>query len=182
MRSMNFASDHYGERLMRLLITLFLAASLIGCAVPFTNPQEPARRMAFPETEYLALPKTGNATIRGQAFLTTKGGDVKVAAGKRVLLNPVTSYSLEWYERSYVPSRRMEEADPKLDAYIRTQIADSGGRFAFKNVPAGEYFITTTITWEVTTGYQGGGQVEGGMIAKRVKVNAGEEIEAIVTW
>lgn len=138
--------------------------------------------MVFPEKEYLALPKTGNATVRGQAFLTTKGGDVKVAAGKRVLLNPVTLYSLEWYEMSYVPSRRMEEADPKLDPYIRTEIADGSGRFAFKNVPAGEYFITTTITWEVPTGYPGGVQVEGGVVAKRIKVNAGEQVEAVVTW
>ena len=138
--------------------------------------------MPFPEAEYLALPKTGTATVRGQAFLTTKGGDVKVAAGKRVLLNPVTSYSLEWYERSYVPSRRIEEADPKLEAYIRTQIADGNGRFAFKNVPTGEYFITTTITWEVPTGYQGTVQVEGGLVAKRIKVNAGEEVEVVVTW
>ena len=167
---------------MRLFTTLSLAALLVGCAVPFQNPQAPARRMPFPEAEYLALPKTGTATVRGQAFLTTKGGDVKVAAGKRVLLNPVTSYSLEWYERSYVPRRRIEEADPKLEAYIRTQIADGNGRFVFKNVPTGEYFIITTITWEVPTGYQGGVQVEGGMVAKRIKVNAGEEVEAIVTW
>lgn len=167
---------------MRLFATLSLAALLVGCAVPVQNPQAPARRMAFPEAEYLALPKTGNATVKGQAFLTTKGGDVKVAAGKRVLMNPVTSYSLEWYERSYLPSRRMEESDPKLEAYIRTQIADGSGRFVFKSVPAGEYFITTTITWEVPTGYQGGVQVEGGIVAKRIKVNAGEEVEAIVTW
>ena len=167
---------------MRLFTTLSLAALLVGCAIPVQNSPAPARRMAFPEAEYLVLPKTGTATVRGQAFLTTKGGDVKVAAGKRVLLNPVTSYSLEWYERSYVPRRRIEEADPKLEAYIRTQIADGNGRFAFKNVPTGEYFITTTITWEVPTGYQGGVQVEGGMVAKRIKVNAGEEVEAIVTW
>ena len=167
---------------MRLFTTLSLAALLVGCAFPVQNPPAPARRMPFPEAEYLALPKTGTATVRGQAFLTTKGGDVKVAAGKRVLLNPVTSYSLEWYERSYVPRRRIEEADPKLEAYIRTQIADGNGRFVFKNVPTGEYFITTTITWEVPTGYQGGVQVEGGMVAKRIKVNAGEEVEAIVTW
>lgn len=167
---------------MRLFAALALAALLAGCAVPYQNPQAPARRMAFPEAEYLALPKTGNATVKGQAFLTTKGGDVKLAAGKRIILNPVTSYSLEWYERSYVPAVRMEEADAKLDTYIRAQVADANGRFVFKNVPAGEYFITTTITWEVPTGYQGTVKVEGGIVAKRIKVNAGEEVEAIVTW
>jgi hypothetical protein len=167
---------------MRLFAALSLAALLVGCAVPFQKPQAPARRMAFPEAEYLALPKTGNATVKGQAFLTTKGGDVKLAAGKRIILNPVTSYSLEWYERSYVPAVRMEEADAKLDTYIRTQVADANGRFVFKNVPTGEYFVTTTITWEVPTGYQGTVKVEGGIVAKRIKVNAGEEVEAIVTW
>ena len=131
---------------MRLFTTLFAAALLVGCAVPVQKSQAPAPRKPFPEAEYLALPKTGTATVRGQAFLTTRGGDVKLAAGKRILLNPVTSYSLEWYERSYLSIRRMEEADPKLDAYIRAQIADGNGRFVFKNVLAGEYFVTTTLT------------------------------------
>lgn len=167
---------------MRLFTTLSLAALLVGCAVPVQNPPAPARRMPFPEAEYLALPKTGIATVRGQAFLTTRAGDVKTAAGKRVLLNPVTSYSLEWYERSYLPGARIEDPDPKLDAFIRTQIADGSGRFVFKNVPAGEYFITTTVTWEAPTGYQGALQDQGGIVSKRIKVNAGEEVEVIVTW
>ena len=137
--------------------------------------------MAFPEGEYLALPKTGTATVRGQAFLKTRGGDVKTAAGNQVLLNPVTSYSLEWYEKSYLPNRGIENADPRLAAYVPTQIADGSGRFVFKNVPAGEYFVTTDVTWEAPTGYQGALRTQGGVVSKRIKVSAGEEVEVIVT-
>lgn len=135
--------------------------------------------MAFPEGEYLALPKTGTATVRGQAFLKTRGGDVKTAAGNRVLLNPVTSYSLEWYVRAYIQNQRIESPDPRIAAYVPIEIADGSGRFVFKNVPAGEYFVTTEVTWEAPTGY--GLQTQGGLVSKRIKVNAGEEVEVIVT-
>lgn len=163
---------------MKFFTTLFLTVLLFGCAAPV---QKPASRMPFPEAEYLALSKTGTAIVRGQAFLKTRGGDVKTAAGNQVLLNPVTSYSLEWYEKAYLPNRPLEDADPRIKAYIATQIADGSGRFTFKNVPAGEYFVTTDVMWESPTGYQGALQVQGGKVSKRIKVNEGEEVEVIVT-
>lgn len=149
-----------------------------GCSTP--TPQR-LSRMAFPEAEYRALPKAGTATVRGQAFLKTRGGDVKPAAGNQVLLNPVTSYSLGWYEKSYLPKLPMEEPDPKLLTFAPKQTADGSGRFAFKNVPAGEYFVTTTVRWEAPVGYQGALLLQGGVVTKRVKVGEGEEVEVVIT-
>jgi hypothetical protein len=162
-------------------LVLFLAIALTGCAIPNQNP--PLPRMPFPEAEYSTLPKsgTGTATVRGQAFLKTRGGDVKTAAGNQVFLNPVTSYSIEWYEKSYLPNRPIQDADTRVVNYIPTQIADGSGHFVFKNVPAGEYFVSTNVTWEAPTGYQGALQVQGGRVAKRIKVSATEEVEVIVT-
>jgi hypothetical protein len=66
-----------------------LAASMsVGCETPQT---EKLPRMAFPVEEYEKLPTQGTGIVRGQAFLRTVGGDVKVGAGSKVALNPVTS-------------------------------------------------------------------------------------------
>ena len=137
--------------------------------------------MDFPEAEYLALRKSGSAMIRGRAFLKAPDGGVKTAAGNQVVLNPVTSYSTEWYEKSYLRGLQMQDADPRLLAYLRTQVADGGGRFVFRNVPAGEYFITTEVRWKAPAGNQGALQVHGGVITKRIKVSAGKTIEVALT-
>lgn len=162
-------------------LVLSLAIALTGCAMPTQNP--PLPRMSFSEAEYSTLPKsdTGMATVRGQAFLKTRGGDVKTAAGNQVFLNPVTSYSLEWYRKSYLPNRQMQDADIRLMNYMPMQIADGSGRFVFKNVPAGEYFVTTKVTWEAPTGYNGALQTQGGVVSKRIKVSTTEEVEVVVT-
>lgn len=83
--------------MVRILVVL-MTVVLSSCA---SIAAKPIPRVLFQESEYLALPKTGTATIIGQAFLKTRGGDVKTAAGNEILLNPVTSYSLQWYEMSY---------------------------------------------------------------------------------
>ncbi len=75
----------------------------------------------------------------------------------------------------------MVQADPRLLNYVMKTVADGSGRFMFKDVPPGQYFVTTVVTWEAATGYQGALQVQGGTVTKRITVNDGDEIEVIVT-
>lgn len=152
---------------------------LTGCAAPIQH--ETAARREFPEGEYVTLAKTGKAIVRGQAFLKTRGGDVKTAAGNEVTLNPVTSYSTDWYNNNYLRGIRMDPPDNRIFQYIRTTIADGNGHFSFKNVPGGEYYITTKVTWESPTGYQGGLQQQGGVISRKILVNDTDELELIIT-
>ena len=160
---------------MRPLMLLAVVVLLSACA---TTPQR-IPRMSFPENVYQSLPKTGSGTVKGQAFLKTRGGDVKTAAGSQVILNPVTSYSLEWYEKFYLQGIRLAPSDPRMESYLKIQVADGDGRFNFKNVPPGEYFVTVMITWEAATGYRGSLQRQGGGIVKRIKIKDGEEIDVI---
>jgi len=164
---------------MKQFLLLAIMGLLSGCATT-TDLQ----RMPFPENEYQALPKTGTATVKGQAFMKTRGGDVKTAAGNEVWLNPVTSYSIEWYEKFYLPTIsntsplrdiKTTPPDPRLTKYILIQIADGDGRFTFKNAPPGEYFVTTAVTWYV------GKELQGGFVTKRITVKDGEETDVIVT-
>jgi len=116
----------------------------------------------------------------GQAFLKTRGGDVKMAAGNGVRLSPVTSYSLE---RLQVAEQggSMEDYDPRLDQYVMDTTADAQGRFEFKNVPPGDYFLSTVVTWEAPVGYRGALVRQGGPIVKRITVKNGEEQQIILT-
>jgi hypothetical protein len=164
---------------MKTLVLLMLAIGTVGCTAP--TQQVISARKPFPEAEYLALQKVGTATVKGQAFLKTRGGEVKTAAGNEVFLNPVTSYSLDWYENSYIPNWKMEPADPRQASYMKTKLADGNGHFVFKNVPAGEYFLTTSVFWESATGYQSSLRRQGGIISKKIKVIEGEELELVIT-
>jgi hypothetical protein len=167
---------------MRRVLFLLMAFSVVllsGC-VP-AQLQKREARIPFNEDEYKQLPKVGTAVVRGQAFLKTRGGDVKTAAGSEVVLNPVTSYSLDWYGRGYLQGVRLEPSDTRLAAYMKTQTADGSGRFTFKNVPPGEYFVTTTVTWEVPDSSGYGMNTQGGSVTKRIKVADGDDIDVILT-
>ena len=160
----------------RLYISLGFVVVLTGCAI-----QPTVARIPFPEHEYAQLQKEGTATIKGQAFMKTRGGDVKFAAGEIIMLNPVTSYSNQWYEENYLKQKNISPEDPRQKEYIRKKIADGSGRFEFKSIPAGEYYVTGMVTWEAPTGFQGALQMQGGLISKKVKVTDREEAEVILT-
>jgi len=167
------------ERIMaKTVVVATVALALASCAT--LEPKPPAERVAFPEYEYAAIGVNGTATVRGQAFLRTRGGDVKTAAGEQVLLNPVTSYSRQWYEVAYLGGRALTEPDPRYWQYIRRTVADADGRFAFSNVPAGRYYVVTRVVWEVSTGYELAAQ--GGFVVKEISVEEGENLDVIVTW
>lgn len=146
---------------MKKLFCASIVAILTGCAIPPALVQRPE----FPVAEYELLPKEGTHIIVGQAFLTTRGGDVKVAAGQPVTLNPVTSYSLHWCKN--VPYNA--SPDPRQNKYLRITTADASGSFSFAGLPAGEYFIVTNVTWEAP-GYGGALTPQGGMVSVRIRI------------
>ena len=163
----------------RLLTLLFLITMLNGCMIQ--QKKSIIERIPFPENEYRILQKEGTSIVKGQAFLKTRGGDVKPAAGEQVILNPVTSYSNQWYEENYLKHNFMSPVDPRLWKYIKKTTADGSGRFKFKNVAAGEYYVTTKVMWETATGYQGSLQLQGGWLTKKIHISNGQEIEIILT-
>ena len=75
----------------------------------------------------------------------------------------------------------MKASDPRSNLYLRKQIADGDGRFTFKNVPSGEYYVTTKIVWEAPVGFRGALIHQGGFVSKKIAVKESEELEVIVT-
>ena len=148
--------------------------ALAACVAPIQ------RKVEFDPAEYEPYAGDGDSTVRGQAFVKTRGGEVKYGAGNPVQLTPATTYSREWYVHGVLPGRRMTPADHRERQYVRTKRADAEGRFEFKSLPAGEYYVTCEIEWEVPAAFGDGTVTTGGTAHAEVKVEAGEEETVVV--
>lgn len=166
----------------RVMLTICLLILLLGMGcMGFVKP---VQRIPFPIEEYQALPPidSGTATITGQAFMKTRGGDVKYAAGVEICLMPVTSYSNQWYDESYLVSKPITQYDSRYRQYIGTTMGDGEGRFEFVDVPAGDYYLSASIVWEYVSGGRYPSLVPtGGVVAKKVSVEDGQELKIILT-
>lgn len=164
------------KRAVGLLAILAIAGTLAGCAQP---PQPPYQRQAqFIESEYLSYAGKGTGRLSGQAFTKTRGGDVKFAAGNTIYLNPVTTYSKEWFANGIKANRNMSPPDERAREYRREAIADGNGNFEFSDLPAGDYYVATGIFWEVPSGQ--GLQRTGSNVGEKVTIKDGETTKAVV--
>lgn len=135
-------------------------------------------RIAFPASEYYELPRSGRGTIKGSIYVTDFYGNRVVGAGTRLYLNPITSYSKQWYEESYLGGMRMEKADAKLFNYLKFTAANSGGDFAFYGVPNGSYYLIGTVKCGSECGYDTEQSIR---LATRVSVRGNQVISKDLT-
>ncbi|WP_148253824.1 hypothetical protein [Aidingimonas lacisalsi] len=101
------------------------------------------RQVAFPEDEYAALEKTGNATITGRIALSTPSG-VKYGSGAAISIAPVTTYSAEAAEMA-LAGKAVEPADPRARAYTHRTRADDRGFFRVNGLPGGDFYVSGSI-------------------------------------
>src|SRR2546426_126519 len=118
---------------------LILVASLAGC-------NSVSRTVAFDEAEFAPFAGPGDGTVSGRIVLTRIGEEQQVGAGSTVYLTPVTRYTTEWYEQAIVKRVPLADNDPRLRKYQRTTTTDARGNYEFKNVPAGDYYLTCLVT------------------------------------
>jgi len=162
--------------MFRFTIVLLILA-LVSC----TTTREVIQRVPYNELEYVHFKEAGTAKVTGQAFLRTSSGDVKYAAGSRVSLVPVTSISNQWYYQWYLvenhinPEKVVAKADTRHLAIKRRTKADGEGKFTFRNIPAGEYFINTSVVWKVDQ------NTVGGFISNKVSIEDGESHNFVIT-
>jgi hypothetical protein len=161
---------------IRTLIVLLTAMLLVGC---LAQPQP--RQAKFNLNEYLPYGGTGTAGIYGEAFLTTPGGNVKKAMGNKVYLNPVTTYSTEWFQREVLGGQLTAEGDPRAAPYLHEAVVASDGKFEFENLPAGDYYIACPISWEVLDTTSDGTTFAGGWASAKVSLKAGERKQIVLT-
>lgn len=111
-------------------------------------------RIEFPLDEYRSLARTGKGTIKGKVYLTDSyNGSRVLGGGTRLYLNPMTSYSNQWYRVSYIGGKKMQKADARLFNYLKFTAAESDGDFAFYGVPSGKYYLIGTVQCGEECGY-----------------------------
>lgn len=120
------------------------------------------------EAEYLPYLQAGTHAIAGQAFLVQRGGNAIKAAGRTVTLDPATSVGNDWWEKAgkTYADRLSRPASPAFAKARRTTVADADGRFRFTQLPPGNYWLRTEVTWEGPTN----GPVQGGLVGRLITV------------
>ncbi len=108
---------------------------------------------------YAPFAKKGTGEINGDAFLKTVGGEDRTGGGNIVTLDPATPFGEDYMRMAGRTFARWSEMPPfaLFQEHRRTTTADGGGSFEFQNLPPGDYFVRTYVTWHVPNyGLQGG--------------------------
>ncbi|EIF51182.1 MULTISPECIES: carboxypeptidase-like regulatory domain-containing protein [Sulfurovum] len=135
-------------------------------------------RIEFPESEYYRLPRTGKGTVKGTIYVKDYYDRRVLGASTRLYLNPITSYSEQWYEESYLGGYKMQEADPRLFNYLKFTASDQNGKFAFYGVPSGSYYLIGTVKCGEECGYESMKNIR---IATKVSVRGNQVVEQDLT-
>ncbi len=146
-----------------IYLSLVLLTSLSCAGAP--------RRLSFDAAAYAPYAQAGTSTVEGRASVQDETGAWHVAAGRDILLQPVTPYAQEWFDRVVLGDEELEPGDPALVAFVHSVKADDSGAFRFTQLPPGEYFLTCRITW-VTAGLQSRILTSGAWAHARVTVPA----------
>ncbi len=162
------------NRILLLIVSCFAASFLYGCAVPEPPKWNDQASTAGEYNKYLV---EGKSSISGQAFFALTNGGVVKGAGSQVTLDPATTTGREYWEkagRSWT-FRTLAHPSPEFGKARKITIADADGRFSFKNIPAGIYYVRTAVTW-----YTGTFDIHGGIVGKLVEVREAQNTEVIL--
>src|SRR5437660_1605419 len=104
-------------------LLVLLSLVIASCMTPVAEHKVP-----FNEAEFTRYAGSGTSSVVGQAFLKTRGGEVRYGAGNEVVLVPATSYTEET-ERvikagGYI---KLNTNDPRYYKYRRVTRADGFG-------------------------------------------------------
>jgi hypothetical protein len=85
------------------------------------------------------------ATIAGEVTIKTRAGEVRSGADSTIYLIPATAYASEWFAHYVVNGEKIEGTDPRSFPSARAGPVDREGRFEFRHVPAGAYYLTCNV-------------------------------------
>ncbi|RUM71328.1 MAG: carboxypeptidase regulatory-like domain-containing protein [Sulfurovum sp.] len=143
-----------------------------------SNTKGKMERVRFPVEEYRKLATTGNGTIKGSIYLKTAYNKHIFGSNTRLYLNPITSYSKQWYNESYIGGYKMEKADSRLYNYLRFTTSNDQGQFAFYGVPSGSYYLIGKVNCAGECGYNIPKSIR---IATKVKVKGNKVVQKNLT-
>jgi hypothetical protein len=156
-----------GMRKSSAVIVLAGLAALAGCG-PSAQQEALIRKESAPYRH------RGTATIAGRAFLVTPDGRQIPGAAEEVYLTPVTTWAASRFSE-VISSNEIPDAADRAAQVWWTERADASGRFAFAQLPAGEYYVLSPIA------YAAGGDAKELIAYARVRIGSGEKAEVEVT-
>lgn len=171
---------------MRNALAFVIAASLAGCA----SMQPVTIASAFNPADVAWSQGPGTGTITGQAFFQTRGGQPRTCAGQSVALVPDSPHTRErirafygagdsGYRPATVPDPKfMPDEQLAILEFVRMASCDAQGNFEFTALPAGRYYVTTSISWVLPGHYF---VSEGGRLMRAVDLDEGEAERVILS-
>ena len=136
------------------------------------HTRELIERMPFPVEEYRHLSKRGRSTVSGKIFITNRFTSDDITKSKvKLWLNPVTSYSRQWYNEVYLGGNKLTKIDKRIFNYLKFTYSSADGHFNFFGIPSGEYYLTATIQCSIECGYRKNKSL---LLVKKVYVGRGK--------
>jgi hypothetical protein len=143
-------------------VALSLAA-VGGCMT--TAPEPYSQKVPYREADFKAFAGKGPVSVHGQ----TVGGDVKTCAGNAVKLIPDNAYNEEFI--AHAGHQPVLDHDPGALAFTRNTLCDAQGKFVFDDVPAGNWYVWTTVVWGVPS--ESGISKQGGELLQKASLKPG---------
>lgn len=165
----------------RTMVLVAMALVLASCATPI----EKWTPLPFDEAEYGALQTVGTGIVRGSVFAKTVGGDLKLGAGEFVRLYPVTKYTQQRYRENWLAGKPATHSeDPRYIKYVREKTVGVDGKFEFRDVPPGDYYAQSNVTWNVVRPTSLGpiNESQGGLVIKRITVTNGQVTDVALAY
>ena len=103
------------------------------------------RKAAFIESEYAPYEGTGKAVIEGNACFELNDGTKKCFENADVFINPVTTYSDEWYNRGWAGKEFLAKADERAIKFNKMIKSGKDGAFKFEGLQPGSYYVGAMV-------------------------------------
>ena len=103
------------------------------------------RKAAFIESEYAPYAGTGKAVIEGNACFELADGSTKCFENADVFINPVTTYSDEWYNRGWAGKEFLAKADARALPFNKMIKTGKDGAFKFEGLQPGSYYVGAMV-------------------------------------
>ena len=142
MNLVRFSHTLSFRSLFSAALLLVAALTLGGCAV--------SRQVAFNPADFSVAQHKGSAVVTGQVSVDTQNHGTLHPHFQPLILVPVNAYTTENVQRRFIGGEKLADSDKRILAYERNADTDRDGHFAFRNVPAGDYYIEGELPWYET--------------------------------
>jgi len=140
------------SKVLIIILVILMTGFLGGCALPDTlyhTFHGYAHKSLLSEQDTATSREEGTATISGEVSVKLRDGKIAHGEESFVYLIPVTVYTTEWFEHYLLRDHNIIGRDPRAFWVTRATIVGSEGRFEFSNVPAGNYYLSCTVTTDL---------------------------------